>query len=95
MVPIHKEGNRFTAANYRPVSLTSICCKILEHIIYSFLIIHLDEYNALTDCQHGFCKRCSCESQLIIDLLSNLNANKQTDILLLDFAKAFDKVPHA
>ena len=53
---------------------------------------------ALTDCQHGFFKRLSCESQLIIiinDLLSNLNANKQTDILLLDFAAAFDKVPHA
>ena len=61
------------------------------------MITHLDEYNALTDCQHGFRKRCSCESQLIIiinDLLSNLNANKQTDILLLDFAKVFDKVPH-
>ena len=61
------------------------------------MIAHLDEYNALTDCQHGFRKRRSCESQLIIiinDLLSNLNENKQTDILLLDFAKAFDKVPH-
>ena len=48
MVPIHKKGNRFTAANYIHVSLTSICCKILEHIIYSSLIAHLDEYNALT-----------------------------------------------
>ena len=98
VVPIHKKGNRFTAANYRPVSLTSICCKILEHFICSSLIAHLDEYNALTDCQHGFRKRFPCESQLIIiidDLLSNLNANKQTDIsLLLDFAKAFDEVPH-
>ena len=60
VVPIHKKGSRFTAANYRPVSLTSICCKILEHIIYSSLITHLDEYNALTDCQHGFHKRRSC-----------------------------------
>ena len=70
---------------------------MLEHIIYSSLFAHLDEYNALTDCQRGFRKRYSCESQLIIiinDLLSNLNANKQIDILLLDFTKAFDKVPH-
>ena len=35
VVPIHKKGQRSVAANYRPVSLTSICCKILEHIIYT------------------------------------------------------------
>ena len=62
VVPIHKKGNRSTAANYRPVSLTSIYCKILEHIIYSSLIAHLDEYNALTDCQHGFRKRHSVKA---------------------------------
>ena len=60
------------------------------------MIAHLDEYNTLTDCQHEFRKRRSCESQLIIiinDLLSNLNANKQTGIFLLDFPMAFDEVP--
>ena len=49
------------------------------------------------DCQHGFRRGRSCESQLLIivnDILFNLDANKQTDVLLLDFAKAFDKVPH-
>ena len=97
MVPIHKKGQRSVAANYRPVSLTSICCKILEHIIYSSLFAHLDEHKVLMDCQHGFRKGHSCKSQLLIivnDILSNLDANKLTDELLLDFAKAFDKVPH-
>ena len=97
VVPIHKKGQRSIAVNYRPVSLTSICCKILEHIIYSSLFAHLDEHKVLMDCQRGFRKGHSCKSQLLIivnNILSNLDANKQTDVLLLDFAKAFDKVPH-
>ena len=47
--------------------------------------------------QHGFRKYRSCETQLleaINDLSSNLNAGIQTDLLLLDFSKAFDKVSH-
>ena len=78
VVPIHKKGQRSVAVNYRPVSLTSICCKMLEHIIYSSLFAHLDEHKVLMDCQHGFRKGRSCESQLLIivnDVLSNLDAN--------------------
>ena len=61
------------------------------------MFAHLDKHKVLMDCQHEFRKGCSCKSQLLIivnDILSNLDANKQTDVLLLDFAKAFDKVPH-
>ena len=58
---------------------------------------HLSRLNLLTDCQHGFRKQRSCETQLIItvdDLAKNLDANEQVDVILLDFSKAFDKVPH-
>ena len=47
--------------------------------------------------QHGFQQSRSCETQLIgtvNDIAENMNADKQTDVILLDFAKAFDKVPH-
>ena len=58
---------------------------------------HLEEHNILTDTQHGFrCKR-SCETQLIAtiqELARGLWEGKQLDVILLDFAKAFDKVPH-
>ena len=97
VVPIFKKGDRSSAANYRPVSLTSICCKTLEHIISSSIMKHLDANKILCDAQHGFRKNRSCESQLILamnDLTQNVDANQQTDVILLDFSKAFDKVPH-
>ena len=57
---------------------------------------HLDFHNILSDNQHGFRKEQSCESQLILtiqDLASGLEDGEQIDAILLDFSKAFDKVP--
>ena len=86
--PIFKKGDRHKPANYRPVSLTSICCKILEHIVHSHVITHLDDHHLLNDAQHGFRKRRSCESQLILtvqDLAKGLNDGEQIDAVLLFF----------
>ena len=97
VTPVFKKGKRSEPANYRPVSLTSIICKINEHIIVSETMDHLERQNILVDYQHGFRRRRSCESQLLItshDLASILNRRSQVDVAVLDFAKAFDKVPH-
>ena len=97
VAPIFKKGDRGQAANYRPVSLTAIPCKILEHVIVSQTLDHLDAHHILVDCQHGFRAKRSCETQLIItahDLASSLNRHKQIDMAVLDFSKAFDRVPH-
>ena len=98
VVPIFKKGERHIPANYRPVSLTSIACKIMEHIIHSSIMKHFDANNILSDAQHGFRYKRSCESQLVItvqEIVKRLAKGSQVDIILLDFAKAFDKVPHA
>ena len=63
--PIFKKGERYNPANYRPVSLTCICSKILEHIITKHLRLHLNKYNILYDLQHGFRNERSTETQLI------------------------------
>ena len=58
---------------------------------------HLYCNSIITDAQHGFRKRCSCETQLIItaeDLAGEIDKGGQTDVILLDFSKVFDKVPH-
>ena len=97
IVPIFKKGSKSSPSNYRPISLTSICCKILEHIIYSGISHHLEEHNVIRNEQHGFRSGRSCETQLLItihDFANNLNNQKQTDAILLDFTKAFDKVSH-
>ena len=95
--PIFKKGDRHKPSNYRSVSLTSVCCKILEHIVHSHVIGHLNNNHLLSDVQHGFRKKRSCESQLILtiqDLANALNDGEQIDAILLDFSKAFDKVAH-
>jgi type I restriction-modification system DNA methylase subunit len=77
-------------ANYRPVSLTSVCCKVIEHINHSHLMKFFENKNILTDYQHGFRKKRSCESQLITtiqDLLSGIDSSTQIDAILLDFIK--------
>ena len=98
IVPLYKKGDKHQASNYRPVSLTSVTCKILEHIVHSNVMNHFIRYNILCDNQHGFRSRRSCETQLITTLqgiTSQLKTGRdQVDVILLDFSKAFDKVPH-
>ncbi len=95
--PIFKKGDRIKPSNYRPVSLTSVSCKVMEHVVHSNIMQHLDRYDILTDQQHGFRRNRSCESQLILttnDLASALDKRQQTDVIIMDFSKAFDVVPH-
>ena len=94
--PIFKKGDRSKASNYRPVSITSICSKLLEHVIFSNIMDHYDENNILNDVQHGFRPGHSCEIQLIItspDVAHSLDQKEQVDAVALDFSKAFDRVP--
>ena len=95
--PVFKKGDKCVAANYRPVSLTCVACKLLEHVLCSHIRDHLDRHNALSPYQHGFRKKMSCESQLLVtthDLLSRLDHKEEVDVGVLDFSKAFDVVPH-
>ena len=64
VTPVFKKGNKSSAANYRPISLTCILCKVLEHIIASHVVKHLNTHGLLYDLQHGFREKRSCETQL-------------------------------
>ena len=58
---------------------------------------HMEGQNMLTDAQHCFRKRRSCETQVMLtiqDLAKYTDGKGQTDVILLDFSEAFDKVPH-
>jgi hypothetical protein len=68
-----------------------------EHIIHSHVMKHLQQNNVLTDCQHGFRAKRSIETQLIVtihDLTNTIQRSESTHVAVLDFSKAFDKVPH-
>lgn len=94
---IFKKGERNSPGNYRPVSLTCIACKVLESLITDQLRNYFEENKLFTTSQHGFRKSRSCVTQLleVMNDLTNLNdSNVPTDIIYLDFRKAFDTVPH-
>ena len=98
IVPVFKKGDKHRASNYQPVSLTSVSCKVLEHIVHGNVINRFLHHNILCDNQHGSSARRSCETQLITKLQNITSQQRsrkdQVDAILLDFSKAFDKMPH-
>jgi len=97
VTPIHKTGVKSVSLNYRPVSLTSNVCKIMERIVKDKLTTELNDKNWFTDAQHGFRSRRSTTSNLIefYDIATkNLDKENSVDIFFFDLAKAFDMVPH-
>lgn len=95
--PIHKSGPKDDVNNFRPISLTCTCSKLLEHIILKHINIYLENERILSPSQHGFRRGLSTVTQLTElthDLSLSVDNQKQVDLILLDFAKAFDKVSH-
>ncbi len=94
---VFKKGSRSEPANYRPISLTVIICKVMEHVLHSHVMKHLERCDILADVQHGFRAKRSTETQLLLttnEIGKHLDTGKSVDMAILDFSKAFDKVPH-
>jgi hypothetical protein len=97
VTPIFKKGAKSNPSNYRPVSLTSVCCKVMESVVKDRVTAHLLENNLIKDSQHGFVKGRSCATNLLEFLekaTTAVDRGDSFDVVYLDFAKAFDKVPH-
>ena len=95
--PVFKKGPTCQPENNLPVSLIYATCKVLENIICSHIRAHLDRHGILSRLQHGFRASFPCETQLLTtvqDILTIRDGGHQTDMVVLDFSKAFDKVPH-
>ena len=94
--PLFKKGDRSLACNYHLVSLTCVPCKLLEHIVCSNIMAHLDEHKLLSD-RRAFRKRHSCKTHLVTvinDWAKILDNGGQVDTFILDFEKAFDTPLH-
>ena len=94
---IYKKGSKNLAENYRPISLTSILCKVLESQVRETVLNHLQENKLLSAKQYGFIGGRSTALQLLYYLDScvrKIAEGKVVDTVYFDFAKAFDKVPH-
>ena len=97
VISIHKKGSRADVTNYRPVSLTSTICKIMEKLLGKAFLDHLIDNGFVSDHQHGFVPGRSCSTQLleVLDKWTDiLDRGGDVDVVYLDLAKAFDSVPH-
>ena len=95
--PIFKKGARNIAENYRPISLTSIACKLMEKLVKDSLLAYMVENNLLSKKQFGFISGRSTVTQLLqyLDKCADVIANGGVvDSIYFDFSKAFDTVPH-
>ena len=91
------KGPKQEATNNRPISITGVTCKILEHILFYQIMRHYTHHSLIAETQHRFMKGLFCDTQLVTtieQLQKGMDQKHQQDIILLDLQKAFDKVPH-
>ena len=97
IIPLFKKGSINKSENYRPVSLTSVICKLLERLIKDNMVDFLVKHKLLNSSQHGFLKARSCLTNMLCfleEITKWIDVGSPVDIIYLDFQKAFDKVPH-
>ena len=94
---IFLKGDKADPGNYRTVSLTCILSKVAESFVKDYVYNYLESIDYLCDVQHGFGAHRSCTTQLLlvsVIISKRIEEGLDTDIIYLDFQKAFDKVPH-
>ena len=97
VVPLFKSKERELTNNYRPISLLMVISKLLERVVYKRTFQFVTDTGQFYDSQYGFRKNHSCNdaiSELLGEILHNLENNKYTVAIYLDLSKAFDTLQH-
>lgn len=97
VTPVFKKGATSIPNNYRPISLTCVCCRVMERIIDTDIKNYLQTNKLINTAQHGFLRKHSTNTNLlesVHDWSNALNNKHSIDIIYIDFQKAFDTVSH-
>ena len=95
VVPVHKKGEKSQVPKNRPISLLCLVSQVMEIYIYNnvYKVVEI----LINTNQHGFMNEKSCTTQLLTvydEIGKHFDKGKQTDMICLDFSKAFDSVDH-
>ena len=91
IIQLFKKGSRNKSENYRPVSLTSVICKLLERLINDHLVDFLVKNKLINTSQHGFLKARSCLTNMLCfleDVTKWVDEGTPVDIIYLDLKKS-------
>jgi hypothetical protein len=97
IVPIFKKGDKSDPGNYRPISLTCTLCRVFERLLCKSIVRFLHDTGFFSGEQFGFLKGRSTTTQLLAtfdEWFKAIEKNKNVDVIYVDFARAFDSVPH-
>ncbi len=97
VTPVAKTPRTADPNLFRPISLTSVVCKVLEATLKEKMLAHLSQFSLLTSRQHGFLPRRSTLTNLLVaeELITKwLDEGSAVDLIYLDFSNAFDSVNH-
>ncbi|XP_004207315.2 uncharacterized protein LOC101240603 [Hydra vulgaris] len=97
VTPLFKSESRLDPGNYRPISLTSVVCKVMEKLLCDTMVNHLVKHSLILKNQHGFVRKKACVTNWLesIDMMSKALSDKiSMDVAFMDFSKAFDMVTH-
>jgi len=95
--PIFKKGRKDSPNNYRPVSLTSVPCKVMESIVRDAVVDYVEKNRIISEQRYGFVNGRSCLTNLLEVMEAwtrALDDGYGVDVIYLDYRKAFDTVPH-
>ena len=98
ITPVYKKGLHDTASSYRPISLTSVFCRVVKNIVSEKLLQHFFTYNLLSPKQYGFVPFRSTCSQLLNVLnkwFKSFDEGYFTNVIYTDITKALDTVSHS
>jgi len=97
VAPIFKKGRKYNLGNCQPVSFTSVPGKVMEQILLEAMLRSMEEREVIWENQHGFTKGASCQMNLVAlynGIAGSVGMGRDTDVICLDFSRAFDTIPH-